>query len=160
MKLFSTICRVVVALVALAPLHSMESAATAQGNNGPQKAKDGDENGEVFKVSRVEWYPFGSSPLDGNPEPLGGGKRIFPDRDRPGAALRDKVIVWVQVQPKPVDIGKTSAAVYLRAFDVDDPSADADEVITMRRPHMGRIIRRHTAQKPAISSEAVTKLNS
>ncbi|MFA6567845.1 MAG: hypothetical protein WCS96_06505 [Victivallales bacterium] len=72
----------------------------------------------VIGVGKVEWIAK-DSPLDKNENP-GGGLRIFPDKNEASdTADRSKVIVKATISPKIKDI-----PVYLKIFDVDDPSSD------------------------------------
>ncbi len=69
-------------------------------------------------IGSVEWVVV-NSPLDQNPH-LGGGLRIFPDKTSPTDGLNRKE-VRVRVVVAPAQAGTT---VYLKAFDVDDPSSN------------------------------------
>jgi hypothetical protein len=72
----------------------------------------------VVKVDSVEWEAV-NSPLDTNPN-AGGGLRMFPDKDSL-ADNADKTAVTVKVTISSEFAGKP---VYLKAFEVDDPSSD------------------------------------
>jgi hypothetical protein len=72
----------------------------------------------VVNVASVEWEAV-NSPLDNNPN-AGGGLRIFPDRDTATDTATDKTTVVVKIALS----AEHSKAVYLKAFDVDDPSTD------------------------------------
>jgi len=72
----------------------------------------------VVNVASIEWEAV-KSPLDNNPN-AGGGLRIFPEKTSPGDTATDKTMVVVKVALS----AEHSKAVYLKAFDVDDPSTD------------------------------------
>jgi hypothetical protein len=72
----------------------------------------------VVNVASIEWEAV-HSPLDNNPN-AGGGLRIFPEKTSPGDTATDKTMVVVKVALS----AEHSKAVYLEAFDVDDPSTD------------------------------------
>lgn len=64
-----------------------------------------------------------NSPLTDNPTSMGGGKRIFPDRNTPGDTTNRKIIrvkATLSHAPAP-NIGYK---ILFKAFDVDDPSTD------------------------------------
>jgi hypothetical protein len=54
-----------------------------------------------------------------DPSPRGGGLRIFPDSETPELSFRDTVAVKVKISRPLADVD-----VYLRRYDVDDPSAN------------------------------------
>jgi hypothetical protein len=72
----------------------------------------------VVKVDSVEWEVI-DSPLDDNPPSAGGGQRIFPEKTTP-TDDKDRTTVMVKVTLS----AEHSKPVYLKFFDVDDPSSD------------------------------------
>lgn len=80
-------------------------------------------------VQSVTWE--GSDPGDGqtnlsedNPASHGGGFRLFPDKNAPGAAGKKHNTVWARaVLNRKVPAGK-NVTVYFRLFDVDDPTGN------------------------------------
>jgi hypothetical protein len=71
----------------------------------------------VVRVNSVEWEVI-ASPLDANPN-AGGGLRIFPEKTTP-TDTTDRTTVMVKVTLS----AEYSKPVYLKVFDVDDPSSN------------------------------------
>jgi hypothetical protein len=92
------------------------------GYAGGATTKPATANATVQGIS-VKWVPCNDSVaktnLDANPH-LGGGKRIFPDKDSPSDTLiHNWVYAEVTVTPAPA----VGTSVHLRSLDVDDPNA-------------------------------------
>jgi hypothetical protein len=90
-----------------------------------------EEYGKVslVTVTAVELREHLPGTLDGNPN-TGGGIRIFPEATAPGGGIgeRDLATVLVTTEPEITDPGPEPVRVFVRAIDVDDPSASGDEV--------------------------------
>lgn len=79
-------------------------------------------------VDSVTFETINSAVTNDNPAFLGGGQRVFPDRDNPTDNTTNKQIVRVKAQLA-VSGGTptydSGVKVYFRNFDVDDPSNDS-----------------------------------
>jgi hypothetical protein len=80
---------------------------------------------KVATVGSIEMTEI-DSPISDNPNP-GGGKRIYPDRTAPGDDVvnRKRVRIVVATEPLVAD-----ATIYLKSFDLDDPSANSSPIDT------------------------------
>lgn len=77
-------------------------------------------------VASVTYETINSAVTNDNPQSLGGGRRIFPDRQSPDDQTNRRI---VRVRAQLANSGGTPAftsgvRVYFRNFDVDDPSSD------------------------------------
>ncbi len=98
-----------------------QSQFSLRGEEGGQGAA---EERTSFHIKSIEWKEVKQGQFFANPNP-GGGVAIYADKDTPeDTSHYDRVKVLVKLEP-PVS---QSVAVYLRAFDVDDPSSNKSPV--------------------------------
>jgi hypothetical protein len=84
-------------------------------------------NNLTFKVATVGSIEITEidSPISDNPS-AGAGKRIYPDRTTPGDLVnRKRVRIVVTTEPL-----VAAATIYLKSFDLDDPSANSNPIDT------------------------------
>jgi hypothetical protein len=64
------------------------------------------------------------SPLTNNPAGMGGGQRVFPDKNGPSDSTNRKIVL-VRATVDGKSTKENPITVYFKAFDVDDPSSDS-----------------------------------
>jgi hypothetical protein len=102
-------------------IESGQSQFSLKGEEGGQGAV---EERTSFHIKSIEWKEVKQGQFFANLNP-GGGVAIYADKDSPeDTSHYDRVKVLVKLEP-PVN---ESVAVYLRAFDVDDPSSNKSPV--------------------------------